>query len=296
MRRVYILVALNIMVGAGAWAYDNTLTVVDTISIIKLRLQGVRTIRTGPLESLLVDNCQARVTCHCVALVHGLGDTAMTWSDTLLAAPDGFRVYAPNMPGTEGSPRPNSPDHWRVSAQAGVLQSVLSNVKGCESWTVAGNSLGGWTSSWLSLKWPQGVEKLVLVNSAGLKDSTGASRRAAEVLAQPTIASLKEFGKLAYHKERPAPERIWPDLLARILKRGTFEIASALKEDDFLDGRLGALQMPVTVLWGESDGVIPPGQAFRFKAEIPHAKIVMEKNCGHLPQKECPASLLAEIY
>ncbi|PCI40240.1 MAG: hypothetical protein COB53_01795 [Elusimicrobia bacterium] len=296
MKRVYILVVLNIIVGACTWAFNETLTVMDTVEMIKLRLHGVQTLHTETLDILVRDRCERGRPCRCVALVHGLGDNNKTWGNALLATPKGVRVYAPNMPGTEGSQRPDSPAGWKIPAQSNVLQSVLSGVEGCPSWTVAGNSLGGWTASWLALHWPEGVQKLVLVNSAGLTDSTGSSDLAAKTLASPTIESLKKFTKLAFHQERSIPERVWPDVLGRILRRGTYEIASAITQEDFLDGRLGALKMPVTILWGKSDGVIPLAQAAHFKSEIEHASVVIVENCGHLPQKECPAALIAEIY
>jgi pimeloyl-ACP methyl ester carboxylesterase len=296
MRFILTIVVLNIAVGAVSWGWRNTVAVVDFVQEVKFRVRGIRTERVGRLQTLVYDRCVEGKYCRCVALVHGLGDVAYTWGNTMLAAPPGTRVLAPNMPGTEGSPKPKTPGLWRIPAMAGSLKAALETQKECSSWTVAGNSLGGWTSSWLALRWPEGVSKLVLVGSAGLKDPTGLSRESAKTLAEPTVAALKDFSRRAYHKERSVPERIWPDLLARIVRRGTYEIASNIDEDDFLDGKLAALEMPVTVIWGESDRIIPPAQAARFKQQIPHAKVVIEEECGHLPQKECPDSLLRELY
>lgn len=296
MRLVFTLVSLNIVLGAATWCWRNTVAVLDFAQTVRLRAGGVRTVSLGPLESLLYDRCAEGAPCRCVALIHGLGDFAPTWGKAMLSAPEGVRVYAPNMPGTEGSPRPSRPELWRIPAMAGTLESALRSEPRCRSWTLAGNSLGGWSASWLALNWPDGVEKLVLLDSAGLKDPSGVSRESAKALAEPTIEGLKEFSRRAYHNSRSIPERIWPEALARIVRRGTYEIATNVADEDFLDGRLAALKMPVTVIWGESDRIIPPAQAERFKAEIPQAKLVLEPNCGHLPQKECPGSLLAEIY
>ena len=40
----------------------------------------------------------------------------------------------------------------------------------CPRWTVAGNSLGGWISAWIALQRPALVERLVLIDAAGLSE------------------------------------------------------------------------------------------------------------------------------
>jgi pimeloyl-ACP methyl ester carboxylesterase len=232
-------------------------------------------------------------------LVHGLGDSAETWDRLLLDAPGapfpkGVRAYAVNLPGTGGSAAPKDPEGYRIRELAGSLRAALEPV--CSTWTVAGNSLGGWISAWLALDWPQGVGKLVLLASAGLADPTGVSERTARTLADPTPENLKEFSARASFKADPVPERAWAQFAERLRRRPTRAMVLAIRKEDFLDGRLADVKPPTAILWGDADGLIPSLQGEKFHAGIPGSSLSLLPRCGHLPQKECPEKVRSAVF
>jgi pimeloyl-ACP methyl ester carboxylesterase len=49
---------------------------------------------------------------------------------------------------------------------------------------------------------------------------------------------------------------------------------------------LHRLNMPVQLIWGEDDRIMPVAYANAFKRLIPHAQLSVYPNCGHLPQVE----------
>ena len=55
----------------------------------------------------------------------------------------------------------------------------------------------------------------------------------------------------------------------------------------FLDGRLGAIRAPATLVWGENDGILPLDYARRMKDELPAANLQTIPRCGHIPHNEC---------
>ena len=57
-----------------------------------------------------------------------------------------------------------------------------------------------------------------------------------------------------------------------------------------LDGRLGEVTVPVDIVWGASDRVMPLSYAERMLAELPRARLTELPRCGHVPQQECPAA------
>jgi pimeloyl-ACP methyl ester carboxylesterase len=264
----------------------------------RLRLSGSASVRLdGGLSAYEKNTCRPGRPCRCVALIHGMGDSALTWDGLLLdprASAEGLRLVAPNMPGSDGSPSPADPAGWAIRAQARTLRAALEGV--CPEWTVVGNSLGGWTSMWLALDWPAGVHDLVLVDAVGISDPSGRQEESARVLADPTIPLLKVFSRRASFKDREAPERAWRSVLASIVGRHTHELALGLRRDELLDDRLGALRAPAAIIWGEADGIIPPEVGARMHRLIAGSRFELVPRCGHLPQQECPEPVARAVF
>ena len=264
----------------------------------RLRLSGAAFVRLdGGLVAYEKNTCRPGRPCRCVALIHGLGDSALTWDRLLLdprASVEGLRIVAPNMPGADGSPSPADPSGWAIPAQARTLRTALEGR--CPSWTVAGNSLGGWTSMRLALDWPSGVRDLVLLDPAGLSDPSGRSEESLRVLADPNVELLKAFSKRARFVDRDGPERAWRSALAAIVGRHTHDIMRGLRREDLLDSRLGSLRAPTTIIWGDADGIIPPALGPRFHRLIAGSRLEPIQRCGHLPQQECPEPVARAVF
>jgi pimeloyl-ACP methyl ester carboxylesterase len=283
--------------GAGAAAVLAPFQTHVTLRRLALWRGGVHRVVAGPLLAYELNTCRQGAPCRCVALVHGLGDSAMTWDKTMLGEdgasvpPAGTLVLAVDMPGTDGSPAVSD---YGIRSQARVLRSALETR--CPEWTVAGNSLGGWISGWLAVDWPQGVRRLVLVNAAGLTDPSDLAIQAAKTLAAPTVEALKLFNGRAYGHPRPVPERAWPAAVESIRSRPTRAIMAAFKLEDVLDARLKDVKADTTIIWGSEDGVLPLGFASRFGRGIRGSLVVMAPGCGHLPQQECPQSVSRALF
>ena len=291
-----VLVAAAIL--AAALFVAKPYETVVALNRLALWKSGVRRVRLdGGLFAYVKDGCVPGRPCRCVALIHGLGDSSLTWDKILLdprADAAGLRLVAPDMPGTDGSAPPSDPSGYGIRAQARSLRSALE--PRCPEWTVAGNSLGGWISLWLALDWSSGVRRLVLVDAAGLSDPSGRAEESARTLAAPTLESLKAFSRRARYMDRDLPERAWRSGLAAILRRPTRAIVSALTRDELLDARLGALRFPVTIIWGDADGVIPIEVGQRLHRLIAGSRYVPASHCGHLPQQECPEIVARALF
>jgi pimeloyl-ACP methyl ester carboxylesterase len=264
----------------------------------ELRLHGARRVRLeGGLMAYEKNNCLPGAPCRCVALIHGLGDSAMTWDKMLMdpgADEAGVRVVAVDMPGTDGSAPPPTPSGYGVRTQAGALRSALEGR--CAGWTVAGNSLGGWIALWLALDWPKGVSELVLLDAAGISDPSGIAEKAARTLAAPSLEDVKSFSRLARFKETKIPQRAWVSAWADIRRRPTQAIVAALSRGELLDGRLGALKLPVTIIWGVADGVIPIEVGERLHRLISGSRFETLTECAHMPQQERPEVVARALF
>jgi pimeloyl-ACP methyl ester carboxylesterase len=59
--------------------------------------------------------------------------------------------------------------------------------------------------------------------------------------------------------------------------------------------RLGGIDIPVHVLWGESDRIVTPEYGKAYAAAIPTSTFTLLPRTGHLPQVETPEELLGAL-
>ena len=72
--------------------------------------------------------------------------------------------------------------------------------------------------------------------------------------------------------------------------------AGASMSDPDLAGRLGTLEVPTLVLWGESDGIVDLDYGRAYAKAIPLARFQVLPATGHSPQLETPDQVIAAIW
>ncbi len=293
LMRSLVALVLGAAVAAGAAYRFYPLELEGVLRRVALYRGGARSVAAGRLNAYEIGHCAPDKPCRCMALIHGLGDSAMTWDKMLLAAPpEGWRLVALQLPGTAGTPEPSN--GYAIPNLADDVRASLEPI--CPAWTIVGNSLGGWVAGWLALRWPEGVNELVLIDPAGLTDPSGRSEETARILADPTVEKMKAFAGRAYHQVREAPESAWPELVAAIKRSPAAKMVAAMSLEQTLDRRAADIKAPTTILWGQSDRVIPREIGLRFARLIPRARLIPLPACGHLPQRECPEAVAAFLF
>ena len=61
----------------------------------------------------------------------------------------------------------------------------------------------------------------------------------------------------------------------------------------FLDNRMGEVQVPTDLIWGDPDPLFDSAYARRMAAELPAARLHMMPDCYHVPQDVCPEAFVA---
>jgi pimeloyl-ACP methyl ester carboxylesterase len=98
------------------------------------------------------------------------------------------------------------------------------------------------------------------------------------------------------------PGLVTPEILAGY--RRSFQVADwdrALWEftlasrDLKLSRRLEELRLPVLVITGDDDRIVPTAESLRLAEEIPGAQLAVIPDCGHVPQEECPQRFLQAV-
>jgi pimeloyl-ACP methyl ester carboxylesterase len=220
-------------------------------------------------------------------LLHGGGGVAtMVGFADLLAERTHSRVLLPTHPGFGGTPKAEGLTD--VSALARAYVAMLEELDLTDV-TVIGNSFGGWLAAEIALLGSPRVSGAVIVNGVGivveghpLTDVSGLTRT--ELLAH------------SFHDPRKAPVPPGPGGTGPSPDvRALIGYAGPAMSDPTLAGRLGRVELPVHVLWGESDRVADTEYGKAFAAAFPRSTFTLLPRTGHLPQVETPEELVAAL-
>ena len=238
-----------------------------------------------------------------VVLVHGLGGFVETWMHNIRPLAANHRVYAMDLLGFGQSDK--TPLVRDLNLLVRFINDFLENLQ-IQYASFIGNSLGGGLVLQYTLDYPQKVEKLVLVDNAGMGRELCADFRFCVL---PVINSLflkqgqnspaRMLDRLVYD-----PSVITGDFQDFTLKynsadgagKALFSVLSAgvnifgqkRKLTRQLLNRLHAVKAPTLVIWGKQDRVIPVAHADIAVKNIPGARLELFDNCGHMPMFEQP--------
>lgn len=247
-------------------------------------------------------------------LLHGFAASTFSWREVMAPlAEGGATVVAFDRPAFGLTERP-MPGEWqgaspyRPEAQAALTVGLMDEL-GIDGAVLVGNSAGGTVALLTALLYPERVEALVLVDAA-IYSGGGAPRWIRPLLRTPQARRLGplvarairdwgyEFGRSAWHDPSRLTPEIWEaytrPLRAENWDRALWELTVASDSPD-LPSRLGELQMPVLVVTGDDDRIVPTEQSVRLAGEIPGAELAVLPACGHVPQEECPQAFLAVV-
>lgn len=232
-----------------------------------------------------------------VLLLHsGYSDAVFSWSPVWEELAARYRVIAPDMPGFGAS---EAPDGMNLSSLAGALRELLGQL-GVTRVTVVGNSFGVSAAIGLADRYPECVQRLVLVNGTMLPTVSAFLKRAVAIPAFDCAISgmfyRAIYGKKAIQRSFPhaSPEEL-SSIHARIDKDGPANFRTM--KDCILDSatREPSVRAPVTVLWGADDRFTPLGVARRLRKSLPGAELVAIEGAGHLPQWDQPREFVARL-
>lgn len=268
-------------------AYARPVSVFETTGELMLRLSGVRSAyaQAGPHRVRYLEAGAGPP----LVLVHGLGSNAMQeWGRLMPPLARRYHVYALDLPGFGRSERPATADYG-IPMQVEAVRSFMAAV-GVPKARVAGTSMGGWIAACLAGEHPEQVERLVVVAPAGMRP-TDAAPISAQVLLPRDEDGVRRLVAAVRHKPPAMPSFLVRDVLGRRLReewivRRALESMAAGR--DWLDGTLGRADMPVLIVWGRQDRLIPVAYAAPLQAEFPHAALEVLDGCGHVPIADCP--------
>ncbi len=239
-----------------------------------------------------------------IVLLHGTAASLLTWNGWTDALKAKHRVIRLDLPGY-GLTGPSPANDYSMNFYVRFLHDFLQKLD-VEKVYLAGNSLGGRIAWEYALAYPDKIKKLILIDAAGypVSQSKPLAMQLASIpvvkniLLYVTPKSLVEKSlKEVYFDDSKVTEQLvqqYYDLACREGNRAAFVArAGIVYGDDFM--KINQIQIPTLILWGESDAWIPLENAYKFQKDLPHNRLVVHKNLGHVPQEEGPSETVKDV-
>lgn len=217
-----------------------------------------------------------------LVLLHGWGSSSAVFSDLMTHLPD-HHTLAPDLPGYGASSPAARVDLDDLCADVIAWCDLL----GLKTVTLLGWSLGGIIAQQLAVRFPQRMERLILVATTpcfvttldwphGLADTT--VRALARDFKRAPLPTLEKFAAMQFQGERTLPPTLLP----------TVELTTALGGLELLRHidlrqQLTTITLPTLVLHGSLDVIVPIGAGRYLAATLPQARFHEISNCGHAP-------------
>ncbi len=238
-----------------------------------------------------------------IILIHGFCSSTLVWSEVLLKlVARGFRVIAPDLLGYGYSGKPRNAE-YTIASQSRMIVGLLDKL-GFERAAVAGSSYGGAVAATVALDYPERVEKLILVGA--VTNNAPTKYLLMRLFGSPVIGDLV------------SPLLIGSRRLLRLRMKRVYDRHSRVLDEKRVDARhlplraaathraiirtvrrwdanriqrdAHLISQPTLLIWGETDPEVPLQDGERLQEKIEGSRLIIFRNCGHLPHEEFPES------
>ncbi len=264
-----------------------------------------------------------------VLLLHGIGSGLASWDRVLPDLARDHTVLAPDLLGHGRSDKPRG--DYSLGGYANGMRDLLA-VLDLGRATVVGHSFGGGVAMQFAYQYPQQCERAVLVGPGGLGREVSVLLRALSLPgAGVTLAAVRHgplrlaagavvrlppmpvprlgsrlpgaralTGLAAAAHDLPELARVYLALgdpgsrqaFLRVL-RAVVDVRGQLVT--MLDRSYLAAGLPVLLVWGEADPVVPVRQSAAALAALPGARLHLVPGAGHFPHRDDPAGFCQAV-
>lgn len=296
----YILIPLLvILIGLGIWLYDPD------------KPRAALEARYAPAPSQFIEVAGLRVHMRdtgprdapALLLLHGFGASLHTWEDWAGLLETRYRVIRIDLPGFGLTGADPTGDYSDARANT-VLAALLDRLELPRA-TLIGNSMGGRIAWRFAVAEPARVERLVLIApdgfaSPGIAYDTPVALPAIMRVLPYSLPRVMLRGTLdpSYAQPRRLSDAVAERYRDMMLAPGVRHAILARMEQHILPDPVPMLQgltMPVLLMWGAQDRLIPVANAQDYLAAIPHASLATLPTLGHVPFEEDPTLSLPPL-
>lgn len=245
-----------------------------------------------------------------VVFLHGSSASLHTFAPLVERLGGDYRIITYTQPGhglTGAHPR----DDYSFTGMAEALDLVVEELE-LDRFVLGGNSMGGWVSWRYALAHPDRVDALILIDAAGMPLREGET-------APPLNLGFRllqnPLGRMLLEQYTPRPivkqsildtvsvktivtedmvDQYWELLRYPGNRRAAAHRAMAERELEMAE-RVGEIDVPTLVIWGEDDQLIYVSAAQTFDERLPNAEVVIYDGIGHLPMEEAAEKTATDI-
>jgi pimeloyl-ACP methyl ester carboxylesterase len=245
-----------------------------------------------------------------IILLHGFGASLFSWHAVMEPLSQLGTVIAYDRPAFGLTERPMNWSGLNPYGPEGndALLAGLMDYFGIQKAILIGNSAGGTLSMQFALLNPDRVQALILVDPAVYENSgpgwvsilgkTPEMQHLGPLIVRSIEKSGLDLIRTAWHD----PSRITQETLDGYTKplqaenwdRALWDFTMA-SHDSGLTSTLKDFSMPIEVITGEDDRIVPTADSIRLAGAIPNSKLVIIQNAGHVPHEEQPALFLQAV-
>ncbi|MFT5166041.1 MAG: pimeloyl-ACP methyl ester carboxylesterase [Saprospiraceae bacterium] len=241
-----------------------------------------------------------------VVLIHGTGSSLHTFDDWTATLKKDKRVVRMDLP-AYGLTGPFPDRNYSIDHYISFLEEFLAT-QGINRCILGGNSLGGLIAWRFTLKRPEMVDKLILIDAAGYPKESTSEPIAFKLARIPVLNKILTFitprfvvkssVQNVYADKSKISEALvdrYFDLTLRSGNRQAFVDRMKVVYDSSYLKQINRIQQPTLVLWGEKDSLITIASAYRFHHDLPNDTLVILKNSGHVPMEESSKESLTAV-
>jgi pimeloyl-ACP methyl ester carboxylesterase len=248
-----------------------------------------------------------------LVLIHGITSRSATWDRVLPRLARRYTVLAPDLLGHGHSDKLRG--DYSVGAHANTIRDLLDAL-GHGTASFVGHSLGGGVALQFAYQYPERIDRLVLVAPGGFGREVTVLLRAASVPGSGPVLALvawrpivqagtlltQTLGRLGVHGTTDLEElgRAYALMAERDSRRAFIHTLRSVVDHGGQRvtalNRIGTVHgIPLLMVWGEQDRVVPARQGMNVHQLMPHVQLKVFKHAGHFPHRDDPLRFVRSI-
>jgi pimeloyl-ACP methyl ester carboxylesterase len=238
-----------------------------------------------------------------VIMLHGFGSSLHTWEPWAQGLQDQYRIIRIDLPGS-GLSEPDPTGRYDDQRTIDIIVALMDRLDVAKA-ALIGNSIGGRIAWNFAASHPERVTKLVLIAPDGFASKGFAYDTQPKVPAMAHVmryilprSMVRSSLARAYGDPSSLSEKTVDRYYDLMLAPGGRSALIARMEQTVLRDPIPLLRqirVPVLLVWGDRDAMIPVGNAADYIREMPQASVVTFPALGHVPHEEAPAQSLVPV-
>lgn len=241
-----------------------------------------------------------------IVLIHGTAASLHTFNDWAAQLKQDYRVVRMDLP-AYGLTGPFPDRDYSIDNYVDFIADFLDSLE-INKCVLGGNSLGGSIAWNFTCKYPEMVDKLILIDASGYPSEAKSVPLAFRIAQIPLVKNIFTFITPRF-VVKASVENVYADKtkISEALVDRYFELALRKgNRQAFIDkfeaqtdliahNNIKLIDQRTLILWGEKDLLIPVEEAYKFHRDLPNDTLVILSNVGHVPMEESPNQSLEAV-